>query len=186
MSVFTSVAKRAGNRIFTATRHSSIATSSLTSSVTTLPSTGANAKLLSTSPILRRSVSSSSQRSTYVDEHDPDSRYAINTERNEYSKSGTDNAVAAQDSAWNIKNQTPESAKEESERESAMNGRGKASPLDVSPANQEVSRFTDESGRGESVVHGPSKRVSPRKGKKVDYGGGASAEAGSGHDSTKM
>ncbi|WEW58259.1 hypothetical protein PRK78_003727 [Emydomyces testavorans] len=183
MSMFIPTVKQAGVRTLNVTQRTRITASSFTSAVTNLPCTGASAKL--SAPILRRTVSSSSQRDTDRDEPDgPSDRYAINTERSEYSKSGTDNSVAAQNSAWNVQNLTPEQAKEESARESLRNGPSKASPLEVSPANQDVSRSTDESGRGASVVHGPSRRVSPKKGKKVDYGGGP-AEAGSGHESTK-
>ncbi|EAS35979.3 uncharacterized protein CIMG_01333 [Coccidioides immitis RS] len=178
MFAFVTIAKRTGAHTFNGIGKIRITAQSIAK----LPGSGASVKL-STTPVLCRSLSGTCQRSTYVDENDPDSRYAINTERSEYSKSGTDNAVAAQSSAWDIKNQTPESAREESEKEWAREGRSKASPLEVSPANQEVSRFTDESGRGASVIHGPSKRVSPKKGKKVEL---AAPEAGSDHETTKV
>ena len=112
----------------------------------------------------------------YPSQHDPDSetnRNQINTDRHEYSKSGSDNAVAAMSSAWDVRNVTPDQVREASDREARDGGDGRVSPLEISPANREVSRFTDEDGRGESVVHGPSRRVSPRKGKRVDYGGAA-------------
>lgn len=176
--------KRAGAQALNVAQHARTITPSFTNSVTTLPSTSAAAKI-TTAPLLCRTFSNSSLRKTYVDEHDPDSRFAINTDRREYSQSGTDGEVAQQNTAWDTKNVTPEQALEESERESAMNGRGKTSPLEVSPANQEVSRMTDEGSRVASVVHGPSKRVSPPKGKKVTLGG-EPAELGSGHDMTKM
>ncbi|KAI1960714.1 hypothetical protein LOZ58_003787 [Ophidiomyces ophidiicola] len=185
MSVFMATAKRAGARTLNATQNTRIAISSLSSTATNLPCTEAGAKL-TTVPILSRNLSNNTQLNTYVDEHDPESRFAINTERNEYSKSGTDNAVAAQDSAWDLKNHTPEQAKEESEVESAQNGRNKASPLEVSPANQEVSKFTDETGRGAFIMHGPSKRISPKKGKRVDYGGGEIIEEDNNNEATKM
>jgi hypothetical protein len=108
-----------------------------------------------------------------VDELDPQSRSAINTERYEYSKSGSDNAVAAQRSAWDTAHLTPEMVREASREEALRDGKGLTSPLEVSPANQEVSKSTDEAGRGDWVEKGPSRRVSPPKGKKVDYGGGA-------------
>lgn len=185
MSLLAAPMKRVGARALNVATHVRTSPPTFSSSITTLPSTGAGAKL-STAPILCRTLSNSAQQKTYVDEHEPESRHAMNPERREYSQSGTDNDAAAQNSAWDIKNRTPEQALEESERESATNGKGKTSPLEVSPANQEVSRSTDESGRGASVVHGPSKRVSPKKGKKVDYGGGAPAELGSGQEANKM
>jgi len=119
-----------------------------------------------------RSLSSTGLLNMQFDELDPQSRTAINTERYEYSKSGSDNAVAAQRSAWDPANLTPEMVREASREEALRDGRGLASPLEVSPANQEVSMSTDEAGRGEWVEKGPSRRVSPPKGKKVDYGGG--------------
>jgi len=120
-----------------------------------------------------RALSSTGLLNTQVDQLDPQSRTAINTERYEYSQSGSDNAVAAQRSAWDPAHLTPEMVREASREEALRDGRGLASPLEVSPANQEVSMSTDEAGRGEWVEKGPSRRVSPPKGKKVDYGGGA-------------
>jgi hypothetical protein len=102
----------------------------------------------------------------------------MNTERHEYSKSGSDNAVAAQRSAWDPAHLTPEMVREASREESLKDGRSLVSPLEVSPANQEVSVTTDEAGRGEVVEKSASRRVSPPKGKKVDYGGGAVATYG--------
>jgi hypothetical protein len=63
--------------------------------------------------------------------------------------------------------------REASRQEALRDGRGLVSPLEVSPANQEVSMSTDEAGRGEWVEKSPSRRVSPPKGKKVEYGWGA-------------
>jgi len=62
--------------------------------------------------------------------------------------------------------------REASREESLTDGLGRVSPLEVSPANQEVSMLTDEAGRGVWVEKSPSRRVSPPKAKKVDYGGG--------------
>lgn len=81
---------------------------------------------------------------------------------------------------------TPEGVREASDREARDDGDERVSPLEVSPANQEVSKFTDEDGRAESVVHGPSRRVSPQKGKRVDYGGAAIESPGERDDTSKM
>lgn len=117
------------------------------------------------------------KRRAVAPDTDTDDRTRINTERNEYSQSGTDNAVAAQAAPWDINYHNPEEVRAASYRE-AQTTEKKVCPLEVSPANQEVSRTTDEGGRGESVVHGPSRRVSPRKGRRVDYGGAVVEEGG--------
>jgi hypothetical protein len=137
----------------------------------------------------RRSYSTTATKSdeegkTFIDDHDPDNRAAINTERYEYSKSGSDSAVAEQKCAWDIQNKTPDAVREASYQEQLAKGDGKMSPLEVSPANQDVSKFTDEDGRGVYVVHNQSRRVSPRKGKKVELGPTAAIEPPSGHDET--
>ncbi|KAK2867915.1 hypothetical protein FQN49_003340 [Arthroderma sp. PD_2] len=99
-------------------------------------------------------------------------RSAINIDRSEYSKSGTDSEVASQHSSYDICYHNPEEVRTASDRETLDGGSGKMGPLEVSPANQDVSRFTDEWGRHyDGTVRGPSKRVSPKKGKRVDYGG---------------
>ncbi|PGH35612.1 hypothetical protein GX50_01593 [[Emmonsia] crescens] len=107
----------------------------------------------------------------YDIQNDPDARNAINTERHEYSQSGSDNAVAEQRAAWDLTFITPEKVREASLAEAMHDGHSKAGPLEVSPANRDVSQYTDEAGRSYWVEKGPSRRVSPPKGKKVDYGG---------------
>ncbi|EEH43625.2 uncharacterized protein PADG_08445 [Paracoccidioides brasiliensis Pb18] len=102
---------------------------------------------------------------------DPDSRYAINTDRHEYSQSGSDNAVASQQAAWDLNNRTPEKVREASLAEAMHDGHSKMGPLEVSPANRDVSQYTNEAGRGEFVEKGPSRRVSPLKGIKVNFSG---------------
>ncbi|OAX77454.1 hypothetical protein ACJ72_08247 [Emergomyces africanus] len=109
-------------------------------------------------------------------QNDPDGRYAINTERHEYSQSGSDNAVAKQHAAWDLSYITPEKVREASLNEAMHDGHSTAGPLEVSPANRDVSQYTDEAGRSDWVEKGPSRRVSPPKGMKVDYGGTASIE----------
>ncbi|OJD27507.1 hypothetical protein ACJ73_01094 [Blastomyces percursus] len=136
---------------------------------------GTSAAVAST-PLLRTYASSGNQPKVgepYDIKNDPDGRYAINTERHEYSKSGSDNAVAEQQAAWDITYLTPEKVREASLDEAMKDGRSQAGPLEVSPANRDVSQYTDEAGRSEWVEKGPSRRVSPPKGMKVDYGGTA-------------
>ncbi|PGH07781.1 hypothetical protein AJ79_06169 [Helicocarpus griseus UAMH5409] len=102
---------------------------------------------------------------------DDDDPYAINTEKHEYSQSGSDSAVAEQKAAWERTYMTPEEVRIASMKEAMLDGHSKDGPLEVSPANPDFSKYTDEFGRGEWVEKHPSKRVSPPKGKKVDYGG---------------
>jgi len=113
---------------------------------------------------------------TQVGQFDPESRTAINTERYEYSHS--DSTVAAQQSTWDPAYLTPEMVREASRLEAMRDGLGLESPLEVSPANQEISMSTNETGRGEWMEKGASRRVSPPKAKKLDYGGGAVATYG--------
>jgi len=129
----------------------------------------------STQHLRTRSISTARHLNAQVDDLDPQSRSAINTERYEYSISGSDNAVAAQQSAWDPAHLTPEMVRVASQQEALKDGRGLISPLEVSPANQEVSMSTDEAGRGGWVEKDASRRVSPPKGRKVGYGGGAVA-----------
>jgi len=118
------------------------------------------------------------QLNAQVDEFDPQSRSAINTEHYEYSQSGSDSAVAASQSAWDPTHLTPEMVLGASRIEALADGRGLVSPLEVSPANQEISMSTDEAGRGDWVEKGPSRRVSPPKGKRVDCEGRTVASIG--------
>ncbi|OJD19310.1 hypothetical protein AJ78_00759 [Emergomyces pasteurianus Ep9510] len=104
-------------------------------------------------------------------QNDPGGRYTINTERHEYSQSGSDNAVARQRAAWDLSYMTPEKVREASLDEAMHDGHSMAGPLEVSPANRDVSQYTDEAGRSDWVEKGPSRRVSPPKGQKVGYGG---------------
>ncbi|KAG4032845.1 hypothetical protein MFRU_006g03070 [Monilinia fructicola] len=71
---------------------------------------------------------------------------SINTEATEYSKSGSDDAAARQETAAF----DPGTTRPEAERAQAGRGRGAgANPLEVSPANGEVSRGTSGEGGAE-------------------------------------
>ncbi|PGH27787.1 hypothetical protein AJ80_00575 [Polytolypa hystricis UAMH7299] len=130
------------------------------------------ALIVSSRPMARHLATTTPRKSPVDDEKPPeDDRFNINTDRHEYSQSGSDSAVAAQSASWDRSTMTPEEVREASYREAERNDPGKRHPLEVSPANREVSQTTDESGRGDWLPHGASKRVSPPKGRKVDYGG---------------
>ncbi|KAJ8063097.1 hypothetical protein OCU04_008340 [Sclerotinia nivalis] len=77
---------------------------------------------------------------------DSQQKDSINTSPTEYSKSGTDDAAAGKQSAAfdpNITN--PESEKDQAGKGEKKEGYG--NPLEVSPANRDVSQKTDEQGR---------------------------------------
>ncbi|CAD6449107.1 1ed27ea8-744d-4c7a-b5bd-ed4049551cf9 [Sclerotinia trifoliorum] len=85
--------------------------------------------------------------STQFPRKDSQQKDSINTEATEYSKSGTDDAAAREQSAAfdpNITN--PESEKDQAGKGEKKEGYG--NPLEVSPANRDVSRQTGEMGGG--------------------------------------
>ncbi|KAE9380232.1 hypothetical protein N431DRAFT_361686 [Stipitochalara longipes BDJ] len=115
----------------------------------------------------------SSIRATRPFSHSPLSRFprkdsqdrnSINTEATEYSKSGTDDGAAKQEEAAFDPDIT-DPAKEE---ERAGEGKGKGNPLDVSPANPEVSQQgggeaeggAENAGEGKSQSGGGSPKKS--------------------------
>lgn len=73
---------------------------------------------------------------------DSQDRTSINTEATEYSKSGTDDGAAKQEEAAF----DPDITDPKKEETVAGEGQGSGNPLDVSPANPEVSK----QGRGEA------------------------------------
>ncbi|KAK2811189.1 hypothetical protein FQN50_002286 [Emmonsiellopsis sp. PD_5] len=126
---------------------------------------------ISTTTTSTTTTSTTTRRITEKDTDPDENRWAINTERHEYSQSGSDSDVARQHAAWDLTFKTPERVREASLEEALHDGYNKTGPLEVSPANREVSNFSDESGRGEFADKGPSRRVSPPKGKRVDFAG---------------
>jgi len=79
-----------------------------------------------------------------VDSQDKDS---IDTEATEYSKSGTDDGVARQEeAAFDPKKTSPEQEKKTAGEGTEESG----NPLDVSPANSEVSKPTKQEGAEKS------------------------------------
>jgi len=96
-------------------------------------------------------------------------RESIDTEPTEYSKSGTDSESAAQEEAAFDPNNT----KPETEKDVAGQGQGKAgNPLEVSPANPEVSKQKGETeggaeNSGKDSGSSQSRHGSPKKAGKV-------------------
>ncbi|GAD97493.1 conserved hypothetical protein [Paecilomyces variotii No. 5] len=96
-------------------------------------------------------------------------RNELKPERNEYSKSGTDNEVAGHPSAFDPTKTSPESEMEATGEETAREGKS-SNPLNVSPGNQEVSKARDpkEGGADASTTRSASSRGAPRKNKPVN------------------
>ena len=134
--------------------------------------------LLSTRPL---STTASHPQKKHRTMHPDPSRSSINTERSEYTNSGTDNEVASQHSAFDPTNIDPDMEAEASGMEVLQDG-NEGNPLEVSPANREVSRAFDpmEGGAQRGVDRGPSLRFSPKKGTKVSMGGWAHGGARTG------
>ncbi|KAK2754298.1 hypothetical protein FQN54_007178 [Arachnomyces sp. PD_36] len=126
-----------------------------------------------------RSFTTTSTRPSHRRMHLDDDRCSINTERSEYTNSGTDNEVASQRSAFDPKNIDPTTEQEASGAE-VLEAGDIGNPLEVSPANREVSRTLDpmEGGAQRGMDRGPSQRFSPRKGTKVSMAGWTSGAAG--------
>ncbi|OJJ45334.1 hypothetical protein ASPZODRAFT_133980 [Penicilliopsis zonata CBS 506.65] len=118
----------------------------------------------------RSSLRTPSQRQERDEEvHD---RRSLKPQRTETAKSGTDDDVASMKTAYDPTTKSPESEFEASERESRQRGEP-ANPLNVSPANQEVSSARDpmEGGADRNVDKSASTRGRPRKHGKGHVGG---------------
>lgn len=70
-------------------------------------------------------------------------RTVLNPERAEGTRSGTDNDVAKQRTAYDPSKTSPESEMQSSEEESQQEG-GASNPLNVSGANKEVNEYRNE------------------------------------------
>ncbi|KAF1925993.1 uncharacterized protein M421DRAFT_7494 [Didymella exigua CBS 183.55] len=92
---------------------------------------------------------------------------SINTSSNEYSKSGSDDAAAHTDAAFNPNQTSPEAAEASAEKESGDANNS----LNVSPGNHEVSHANDPEigGASQGTNDKPSGSGSPNK-----QGGGSS------------
>lgn len=92
---------------------------------------------------------------------------SINTTSNEYSKSGSDDAAAHTDAAFDPNQTSPEAAEASAEKESG----GKDNSLNMSPGNHEASRANDSQigGASQGTNDKASGAGSPNK-----QGGGSS------------
>ncbi|PGH35056.1 hypothetical protein GX50_02087 [[Emmonsia] crescens] len=122
-------------------------------------------------------TSSSAQKEAQQTSNDQD-RSNLDPNSTESTNSGTHAEVASQKTSFNPSSTAPESELEEARQEAAKDNSGDAkdagskentganNPLEVSPANRDVSASKDEAGaKGQSKV--PSKCGSPAKGKQV-------------------
>ncbi|KAJ8117936.1 hypothetical protein OPT61_g984 [Boeremia exigua] len=91
----------------------------------------------------------------------------INTTSNEYSKSGSDDAAAHTDAAFDPSQTSPEAAEASAEKETGS----QANSLNVSPGNHEISHANDPEvgGASQGTNNKPSGAGSPNK-----QGGGSS------------
>lgn len=96
-------------------------------------------------------------------------RNELKPERNEYSKSGTDNEVAGHPSAFDPSKTSPESEMEATGEETAREGKS-SNPLNVSPGNKDVSQARDpqEGGPDSSTTRSASLRGAAPKNKQVN------------------
>ncbi|RHZ54365.1 uncharacterized protein CDV56_103285 [Aspergillus thermomutatus] len=100
-------------------------------------------------------------------------RNELDPQRSETTKTGTDNEVASHHAAYDPNTTSPESEIDQAEQETNQGGKV-SNPLDVSPANKDVSGARDPQEGGpdhNAEKAGPSRRGSPRKGKEVHVGG---------------
>lgn len=113
------------------------------------------------STLTPRFISTTPARFAAKDSQDKDS---LNPTSTEYSKSGSDDAAASSDAAFNPKKTSPEEAEATAEREAG----GKDNSLNASPGNKDISEPNDPSGGG---VGAPSRKGS---------GGGSAPKSGGG------
>lgn len=146
-------------------RQARLASSGVTRAIyaTARPTTPSIAGGHSTKKTTTRALSTTASLFTTSEQKKMD-RSTLRPERTEYSKSGTDNEVAGHPSAYDPSNTSPEGQTEASGRESQQEGKI-SNPLDVSPANKDVSQARDpmEGAPDQNVKSGPSVRASPRK-----------------------
>lgn len=99
-------------------------------------------------------------------------RTILDPQRSEVSKTGTDEEVAGHQSAFDPSKPAPESSLEAAEQESKQEGKI-SNPLNVSPANKDVSHARDPQEGGpdhNAEKSGPSSRGWTRKHREVNTG----------------
>lgn len=116
----------------------------------------------STSPQQSKSTNQSKTTESIKD------RETLNPDRSEVTKSATDSEIAHHPSAYDPHNTAPESELEAVGKESREDGKG-GNPLDVSPANPEVSAWTGPGSEGptRNVDKGPSGKGATKKSRSI-------------------
>ncbi|EME48339.1 hypothetical protein DOTSEDRAFT_120969 [Dothistroma septosporum NZE10] len=100
---------------------------------------------------------------------------SINTDSREYSKTGGDSSAATEDAAFDPQQTSPEEQHESAKRESG----GSNNPLNVSPANKEISDPNDANKGG--ATGSPSETGSGSgSGRERSSGGGSPKKSGGG------
>ncbi|CAK1363596.1 hypothetical protein CB0940_04370 [Cercospora beticola] len=123
----------------------------------------------------RRPFSLTSRSNAYKDDQDKDS---LKRTSHEYSLTGSDEAAAENvETSFGSKHNTPEEALDNAESESKRIGQS-TNPLNVSPANVEVSKAAAHRPEHESIEQGLSRETS--KGGKPVKGGRGRLYAGQG------
>ncbi|KAJ5669775.1 hypothetical protein N7462_010845 [Penicillium macrosclerotiorum] len=95
-------------------------------------------------------------------------REALDPERSEVTKSGTDSEIAQHDSAWDPKNTAPERELEATELEHSVHG--KKGSLNMSPANQDINAWKGPKEEGpvrNADKESHSSRGTPQKNRKI-------------------
>ncbi|KAI9712466.1 MAG: hypothetical protein M1812_006881 [Candelaria pacifica] len=120
-------------------------------------------RLRTTCPSGTRSASVRNLHRTTVKSYprkDSQHKDSINTEATEYSKSGTDDQAAREEeAAFDPQQTSPEKQRETAGKDSGAGG----NPLDVSPANPEVSKQRDDTKDGPSNSSASAGTMSGRK-----------------------
>ncbi|KAJ5825706.1 hypothetical protein N7474_002844 [Penicillium riverlandense] len=97
-------------------------------------------------------------------------RGRLSPERTEVSKSGTDSEVAQHPAAYDPSKTAPETELKATGEEHEREGKS-GNPLDMSPANQDVSAWRGQTEGGaahNAEKSGPSSRGQPRKNRKIE------------------
>ncbi|OCK80922.1 hypothetical protein K432DRAFT_296693 [Lepidopterella palustris CBS 459.81] len=114
---------------------------------------------------------------TFLPRKDTQDKDSLNPSSNEYSKSGSDDASASSDAAFDPSQTSPESEKKISDQESENASKGGPSSLDVSPGNPEVSQPRGQQEGGAQRAQGEGKEGEDRARRS---GGGSAPKAGGG------
>ncbi|KAI9925195.1 hypothetical protein ASPWEDRAFT_705658 [Aspergillus wentii DTO 134E9] len=146
------------SRITSISQHGLAATRSLRQFHPPIASSAQQTRAFHGAPSLRTSDSNKEQ-----------DRTTLNPERSEVTKSGTDSEVAQHPAAYDPSKTSPESEIQATEEESRQEGKV-SNPLDMSPANKDVSDWAQEEGDSSHQKTTASSRGQTHKHKTVNPG----------------